>query len=217
VDRVVAISAPDLPKSRTRSTAVVVTPFLNPRKPRWSYQASKTAFFVGNVGHLPNWRAVEWIATQLAPRVATELPELRLTVVGANEANVPEPWLQPNVSYLGLSDRASVQSLFGGGSDLMLCPVESDFGVKFKAVEALAHRTPVLASRQTLLGLPQLDNEPALDLARPDEAAGVVCSLLSSRAALEGLADRQRDAQAAFIVSQRDVWSRVLGSIPGPA
>jgi glycosyltransferase involved in cell wall biosynthesis len=217
VDKVVALAAPDLPRLRTRSTAVVVTPFLNPREPHWSYHSSKTAFFVGNVGHLPNWRAVEWIATQLAPRVATEMPELRFAVVGADATTVPEAWRQRNVSYLGLSDRDCVQSLFGGAADLMLCPVVSDYGVKFKAVEALAHGTPLLASRQTLLGLPQLDDEPALDLARPDEAEAVVCALMSSRAALEGLAVRQRDAQAAFIASQSGVWSRVLDSIPALA
>jgi glycosyltransferase involved in cell wall biosynthesis len=217
VDRVVAIGEPDVPRSRTRSAAVVVTPFLNPREPRWSYQSSKTAFFVGNVGHLPNWRAVEWIATQLAPRVATELPELRFTVVGADAENVPDGWRQPNVIYLGLADRDGVHSLFGGAADLMLCPVENEWGVKFKAVEALAHGTPLLASRQTLLGLPQLDDEPALDLARPDEAAAVACALMSSRAALEGLTIRQGDVQAAFIASQRGVWSRVLGSIPAIA
>jgi hypothetical protein len=61
----------------------------------------------------------------------------------------------------------------------MICPLENDFGVKFKAAEALAHGTPLLASRQTLLGLPYLDEEPALDLARPDEAARV--SPMSSR------------------------------------
>jgi glycosyltransferase involved in cell wall biosynthesis len=217
VDQVVAVGEPDLPRSGTRSAAVVVTPFLDPKEPRWSYRSSKTAFFVGNVGHLPNWRAVEWIATQLAPRVAAERPDLRFTVVGAEEESVPKAWRQPNVGYLGLADRDGVQSLFGGAADLMLCPVESDWGVKFKAVEALAHGTPLLASRQTLLGLPQLDDKPALNLAWPDEAAAVVCSLLSSRAALEELAVRQGEAQASFIASQSGVWSRVLGSIPTPA
>jgi glycosyltransferase involved in cell wall biosynthesis len=217
VDKVVAIGEPDLPRSRTRSPAVVVTPFLNPRKPRWSYRSSKTAFFVGNVGHFPNWQAVEWIATQLAPRVAAEGPDLRFAVVGAGAEDVPAAWRQPTVSYLGLADRDGVQSLFGGAADLMLCPLENDFGVKFKALEALAHGTPLLASRQTLQGLPQLDDEPALDLARPDEAAAVVCTLLSRRAVLEELAVRQGEAQATFIASQKGVWSRVLGSIPAPA
>ena len=212
VDRVVAIGEPDLPRSRTRSVAVV-TPFLDPKEPRWSYRSSRTAFFVGNVGHLPNWKAVEWIATQLAPRVAA-LPELRFAIVGAAAEDVPDHWRQPNVGYLGLADRSGVQCLFGGAADLMLCPVENDWGVKIKAVEALAHGTPLLASRQTLLGLPQLDDRPALDLARPDEAADLVCTLLSSRAALDELAVRQREAQAGFIASQSGVWSRVLGSIP---
>ncbi len=54
VDRVVAIGEPDLPRSRARSAAVV-TPFLDPKEPRWSYRSSRTAFFVGNVAHLPNW------------------------------------------------------------------------------------------------------------------------------------------------------------------
>jgi glycosyltransferase involved in cell wall biosynthesis len=217
VDKVVAIGEPDLPRSRTRSPSAVVTPFLDPKKPRWSYQSTATAFFVGNVGHFPNRQAVDWIATQLAPRVAAEGPELRFVVVGAEDENVPDTWRQPNVRYLGIADRDCVRALFGGGADLMICPLENDFGVKFKAAEALAHGTPLLASRQTLLGLPYLDEEPALDLAQPDEAAAMVSALLNSGEALTRLAVRQAEKHVNFVACQDGVWSRVLGSIPAPA
>jgi glycosyltransferase involved in cell wall biosynthesis len=216
VDKVVAIGEPDLPRSKTRSSAVVVTPFLEPKEPRWSYRSSNTAFFVGNVDHFPNRHAVEWIATQLASRVAVKQPELRFVVIGMDPENVPKAWRKPNIDYLGLADRDTVESLFGGAADLMLCPLENTFGVKFKAVEALAHGTPLLASRQTLLGLPHLDNEPAIELARPDEAAAAVCALLTRPVDLEDLALRQATAQELFLASQRGVWSRVLGSIPVP-
>ena len=98
-------------------------------------------------------------------------------------------------------------------SDLTICPVENDYGVKFKALEALAHGMPLLASRSTMLGLPHLRGIPSFDLCEPTVAASLVAGLLGDRDRVESLASAQQQLQQAFIASQDGVWSRVLGDV----
>ena len=95
-------------------------------------------------------------------------------------------------------------------SDLMICPIENDYGVKFKALEALAYGTPLLASRQTMSGLPHLRGIPSLDLRNPTEAATLVAGLLNDRDRAISLASAQQQQQDAFISTQYMIWSRVL-------
>jgi hypothetical protein len=49
---------------------------------------------------------------------------------------------------------------------MAVCPVSNDYGCKFKAAEALVCGTPLLASRQTLLGLPYLPQPIATQVRR---------------------------------------------------
>ena len=56
-----------------------------------------------------------------------------------------------------------------------------------------------------------LRNIPSFDLGRPDDAAVLVADLLADRDRLVSLADEQQRQQEAFIETQGEVWSRILG------
>ena len=59
-----------------------------------------------------------------------------------------------NLQFCGRSDAQSVASLFKT-SDVMLCPLENDYGVKFKAAEALSYGDPdYLRLAKRCLGFP---------------------------------------------------------------
>ena len=75
---------------------------------------------------------------------------------------------------------------------------------------------PLFASRQTLLGLPYLPEEPAIDLKDAASAARTICALVSNPEALIQLAASECERQNAFIASQRTVWSRTLSNIAPP-
>lgn len=209
VDQIVTIGPPDIPNRRLPRPAVCVTPYLDQSGRRWSFNSTKQAFFVGGIHHYPNRLAIEWIATKLAPELWALDSGIALPVVGVSEAEVSSDWRRPNVHYLGSADRPTVERLFLT-ADCMLCPVENDFGCKFKAAEALAFGAPLLASDQTLLGLPYLPRAPSLPLADPATAGRTVCGYLNDSRALNGLAAEQQTLHQAFVASQSSVWGKLL-------
>jgi glycosyltransferase involved in cell wall biosynthesis len=215
VGKIITIGPPDLPNYRLPSRPVCISPYLDPRTERWSYTASNTLLFIGDVHHYPNWLAVEWIATKLAPALRAVRSNVHISVVGALASQVPSHWDQPNMLFLGRSTNEAVKKLFLT-ADMMLCPIENNYGVKFKSLEAIAYGIPLIASRQTLLGLPYLPEEPAIDLQDVASAASTICALLANPTALIRLAALQRELQDAFIADQRTVWSRSLRDIPLP-
>ncbi len=211
VDKVVVIGAPDLPRYPVRSPPACISPFLDPRARQWRYAGRGELFFIGDIGHFPNHEAVEWIATRLAPALQRQGCTATITVVGAAADQVPESWRQANVAYLGRSTREDVEDRFLH-SDLMLCPVFNDYGVKFKSLEALAYGIPLLASLQTLLGLPYLRETPSIDLRAPDAVAETIAGLVGQPARLEALSAQQRAQQDAFIATQGTIWSETLAA-----
>ena len=215
VGKIITIGAPDLPRYRLPSRPVCISPYLEHRADRWSYTASNTLLFIGDVNHYPNWLAVEWIARQLAPALLAAGSQVQIAVVGAVASQGTCQWDQSNILFLGRSTDETVQRLFLT-ADMMLCPIENDYGVKFKSLEALAYGIPLFASRQTLLGLPYLPEEPAIDLKDAASAARTICALVSNPEALIQLAASQCERQNAFIASQRTVWSRTLSNIAPP-
>ncbi len=214
VDKVVTIGPPDIPKiSQLRSTPTCVTPYLDPVETHWSYTNSQQMFFLGNIHHYPNRRGIEWIATKLVP----ELQKLRrdnfkLTIVGASESDVPPTWIHPEIHYAGISTREHVVELFSD-ADLFLCPIENTYGVKFKSAEAVSYGIPLLASKETLLGLPYLKPLFDLPLDSPINAAKIIDQVLENGELLQEMSQKQTQAAKAFIASQKTVWSDLIRTV----
>ena len=210
VDKLVVIGQPDAPKYPLRSKPVCITPYLDPRPLRWSYRTDQRLFFVGNIAHYPNRLAIEWIARKFALHLWEAYPAARISIVGARPDQLA--LCVPNLDLLGPADPTTVRDLFLSAS-LMLCPVENDYGIKFKAVEALSYGTPLLASHQTHLGLPHLGGHGAIDLDDPKGAADFAAGLLSEPEALIGFQARQDTRQRQFIESQKNIWSKTIATI----
>lgn len=170
-------------------------------------------FFVGSIYHYPNRLAIEWITQQLAPALLQLESDIRVAIVGAADSDVAPNYRHGNIDFLGRANSDVVETLYKT-SDLMICPIQNDYRVKFKALEALAYGTPLYASRQTLLGLPYLSEPLTLDLDRVADAALVISRLLGQPERLRELGRVQGAQQAVFIASQEKIWSRTLDIVP---
>ncbi len=214
--KVVAIGQPDVPRYLPSSQASCITPYLDEEAEPWTYTDSRTAFFVGNFAHYPNRLAIEFIAKQLAPCLAARRDDVRIKIIGVGAGDVPAEWRHPIVSYLGVSDAATVRKLFQT-ADLLLCPIKNDFGMKFKVAEASAYATPFLASPETAKCVPYLAGLPQIDLSDPETSANIACGLIGNRVELERLSEFIRSRHRIFAASQKNIWSRtLLASEPHP-
>jgi glycosyltransferase involved in cell wall biosynthesis len=194
-----------------RPRAFWIPPYMDPKPDPWSYSGARSLFFVGNHGHFPNRDAIEWLATQFAPELETIAPSIRLKIVGANRAEVPEAWHLRNVDYLGVSDQLTLKGLFQSEAAL-IAPISNSFGAKFKVIEAIAYGTPLLAPESAMSGVSFLPWLPRIQLDRPREAARAAQSLIDDAEAQKRLSAKMRDAAAEFIRTQEGIWGRQLRS-----
>ncbi|HSZ05120.1 MAG TPA: glycosyltransferase [Solirubrobacteraceae bacterium] len=117
----------------------------------------RRAIFVASFSYEPNREGLRFLLEQVFPRVWAELPDARLTLVGAGLERPPSA--DPRVETLGFVDdlaaayaRAScavVPLLHGGGTPL-------------KLIEALAYGLPVIATPRAAAALHVRDGEHCL-------------------------------------------------------
>jgi glycosyltransferase involved in cell wall biosynthesis len=109
---------------------------------------------VGDFTYLPNRSGRAFLVDEVMPRVWSELPEVRLTLVGRGL----DGWVSPD-------ERIEVAGFVGdlsevyGESDCVVVPLKSGGGSPLKFVEALAYQVPVVATPLAARGLEVIANK----------------------------------------------------------
>ncbi|WP_175500488.1 glycosyltransferase [Bradyrhizobium sp. NFR13] len=210
-DKVIAISANDLPSYVPAERKSVIVPYLDPRL-RWSFTNTNALFFVGNIGHYPNREAIEFLATRLAPQLEAVSPSTIIKIVGASSADVPKEWLHPKIEYLGFSDSVTVDLLFRS-CDAMISPIKNTYGMKFKMAEAVAYGTPLISSSEALECLPYIEGAQAFPFGDGKRAASLVARVIGNRNELESISGSMIASSEAYISSQKTRWSEELAPL----
>jgi glycosyltransferase involved in cell wall biosynthesis len=210
-DKVIAISANDLPSHVPAERKSAIVPYLDPRE-RWSFTGSNALFFVGNVAHYPNREAVEFLATRLAPELEAVSPSTIIKIIGASSTDVPKGWLHPQIEYLGFSDGATVDLLFRT-CDAMISPIKNTYGMKFKMAEAVAYGTPLISSSEALECLSYIEGAQAFPFGDGKLAASIVARVIGSRQELEAISRSMVASSEAYISSQEYRWSEELAPL----
>lgn len=126
--------------------------------------------FTGAFTYQPNHEAMVWFLEEVFPLVRAQLPEVRLTITG-NHAHKPLP-AGENVTLAGFVP--DVRPLIAR-SWASLVPIWTGGGTRLKILEAMALRTPVIATSKGAEGL-RVENGTHLLLA--DDAAGFATAVL---------------------------------------
>lgn len=210
-DAVVTLAAADIP-TVAADKGWVIPPLFDPARERWSYSGNARAVFVGNINHYPNFQAVEWIATCLAPMLELMRSTARISIIGASANDVPPAWRRQNVSFLGIGDAALVTTQLVE-SDLFLAPIVNSFGSKIKLLDCLAHGTPFIATQEALSGISFLEYIPRIQVDQPRKAAEVVSALLQDGPTLSALSDRLARQLSDALNAQKGIWSNLFENI----
>ncbi len=119
-----------------------------------------TVGFIGSLDFRPNQEAVQWIVSQLWPRISAMLPEARLSIAGSS---APE-WLRGS-AFVGQVPDATA---FMQRMSVMLAPLFAGGGMRIKVLEAMALGKPVVA---TALGAGGIEVTPGHDIVIAEDAA----------------------------------------------
>lgn len=141
--------------------------------------------FTGSLRFAPNHDAMTWFLSEIFPAVRAEVPGVRLTITG--DAGLQPPVTAPNVVLTG--QVADVRSLVAA-SAISLAPIRVGGGTRLKILEAMALRTPVVATTKAVEGLDARNGEHVLIADTPREFAEAVRRLLQDPAAAGEMAER---------------------------
>lgn len=138
-----------------------------------------TVLFVGTFKWLPNKEAVEEIVTKIWPQVLQKLPSAKLKIVGFS----PTPRIQsfakdPSIEVLGAIK--DIRTAFAT-SHVLLAPIRSGKGTRYKVLEAMITGTPVVATPLAAEGLDLKDGQNVLLATTPKELSEKVVRLLKDK------------------------------------
>ncbi len=129
--------------------------------------------FTGSFDYQPNYEAMLWFLAEVLPRIQAVIPEARLTVTG-NHGGRQLPAAK-NVELTGYVE--SVAPLVASAA-VSLAPIHNGGGTRLKILEAMALRTPVVATTKGAEGLEVCDGEHLLIADTPEDFARAVIRLL---------------------------------------
>lgn len=137
-----------------------------------------TVLFVGTFNWLPNVEAVVYLVEKIWPLIKNAIPSAKLRIVG------PEP----TKKIQSFAERDSAVTVTGRVPDIrdeysranvLLAPVFSGKGTRYKVLEAMATETPVVGTSIALEGIGAETNAQFLEGNTPEELAEQTIRLLN--------------------------------------
>lgn len=135
-----------------------------------------TVLFVGTFKWLPNIEAVEELVHQIWPLIKQKLPRALLKIVGFS----PTPKIKgyaadPSISVLGGIE--DIRDAFAS-SHILLAPIRSGKGTRYKVLEAMITATPVVATTLAVEGLELKNGQEVLIADTSTDLANAAVKLL---------------------------------------
>lgn len=138
-----------------------------------------TVLFVGNFKWLPNKEAIEYLVEKVWPLIKKRVKNAKLWIVGRDPIQKIRDFSKiPDVVVD--SEVEDIRDAFGG-ADVLLAPILNGKGTKYKVLEAMASKTPVVATPLGVEGIDARDGVEVLVGKTPEELAKYTASLLEDK------------------------------------
>ncbi|MEN8253615.1 MAG: glycosyltransferase family 4 protein [Patescibacteria group bacterium] len=128
-----------------------------------------TILFVGTFKWLPNVEAVSFLVEKVWPLIKSQIPSTKLWIVGNAPTKKVFEFQKKDSSITVTGGIPDIRDAFAG-SHVLLAPVFSGKGTRYKILEAMAAKTPIVASNTAVEGL---DLEHAKQVFTSDTAEGM--------------------------------------------
>jgi glycosyltransferase involved in cell wall biosynthesis len=159
-----------------------------------------TCIFTGSFTYFPNYEAMLWFLREVYPHIQAQVPEVHLSITG-NHAGLPLP-PATGVTLTGFVD--DVRPLIAR-SWASIVPLHTGGGTRLKILEAMALKTPVVA---TTKGAEGLDVQPGKHLMIADTPQDLAHSIV--RLFKEPELHRQIAENAYRLVSEKYHWEAIM-------
>lgn len=163
-------------------------------------------YHLGAMDWQPNLQGVQWLLTEVWPRVLARSPEAKLVLAGkAFPAHLPGTD-QAGITVLGEVDDAGD---FLQGAGIALVPLLSGSGIRIKAIESMAYGKAIISTGLGVEGLGLTHGKDVIIADTPTAFAEAIAGLLDNPARAASLGSEARTfARNHF--SHAAVTSRIL-------
>ncbi|MCB0207888.1 MAG: glycosyltransferase [Anaerolineae bacterium] len=156
--------------------------------------------FTGAFTYYANYQAMTWFVDKVYPLVQAKLPDISLTITG-NHNNLPLP-ASKNITLTGFVD--DVRPLIAQ-SWISIVPLHVGGGTRLKILEAMALKTPVIATSKGAEGLDAEHNKHLLIVDSPEDIADAIVRLHHDTALRQELI-----ANAYKLVKEKYDWTATI-------
>ena len=159
--------------------------------------------YVGGLGWLPNLDAIDFFVSQILPKIAAEVPEVHLTVIGRIPSqSVIDRWRdEPRVRFTGLVD--DIRPIVARAAAFVV-PLRVGGGTRLKILDALAMGKAVVSTSIGCEGLAVTHGQDIIIADEPAAFAAEVVRVLRDASLRQSLACGGRAC-----VEERYHWSKV--------
>ncbi|MBL0169345.1 MAG: glycosyltransferase [Gemmatimonadaceae bacterium] len=159
--------------------------------------------YAGGMNWFPNREAIQWLATEIWPRLVAAEPRRTLTIIGKS----------PPPEAVALAERDRRVTVTGFVPDVRpyierasayICPIRIGGGTRLKVLDALAMRRPLVATGLSVDGLGMTPDTHYLLANEPDQFVRALARLDADEAVGARLADAGRQ-----LVEAEFSWQRI--------
>ena len=162
-----------------------------------------TILSVGTFNWLPNVEAVKFLVNNVWPLVKKKLPEAKLWIVGNAPTKEVIEFQHRDKSITVTGGIPDIRDAFAG-AHVLLAPVFSGKGTRYKILEAMASETPIVATDTAVEGLGVENGFHALVGNSPEEMANLTLKLLGNAELQQKLAKNGKE----FVTKHYD-WNEI--------
>lgn len=162
--------------------------------------------YVGNFGYPPNAQAALRLLRRIAPLVRTQVPNIRVAVVGA--CPTPQMLREGDGKRVIITGRVDDVRPYLAAAQVACFPLVAGSGTKYKVLEALACGVPVVCSPLAVEGLDVADGAHVLVAAEDSDLAAAIVKVVTNPVASQEMAGRGR-----AMVEKRYAWAASLAPL----
>ncbi len=162
-----------------------------------------TILSVGTFKWLPNIEAVDFLVEKIWPAIKNKVNNVNLLIVGNAPTNKVIAYGQ-NDSQITVAGRVEdIRDAFQS-AHVLLAPVFSGKGTRYKILEAMASGTPVVASKIAVEGLDVIDGQHVLTSNEADVLADLTVKVLNDKNLWQKLSENGKE-----FVAQNYDWDLI--------
>ncbi|TSC88363.1 MAG: Glycosyl transferase group 1 [Microgenomates group bacterium Gr01-1014_16] len=168
-----------------------------------------TILFVGTFKWLPNSEAVDFLVNEVWPLIKKKMPLASLLIVGNSPTTKALSYQQSDPSIIVTGGIPDIRDAYAK-AHVLLAPVFSGKGTRYKILEAMATGTPAIGTKIALEGLDIIPGKQAIVANTAQEMANSVYKVVSDVKLQKKLAKAGKE-----FVAQKYDWKTISQKLDG--